>query len=140
MRVLALGMDGADYDLVACFDCLHDMGDPVGVARRIRQVLKPDGTFMIVEPFANDDLEDNLNPVGRVYYAASTLVCTPASKAVIRSSCPSHTMADFLSISARLVLWSASDENRTTSPASAAMKTFAASAASYAALSLKDAA
>jgi SAM-dependent methyltransferase len=70
---------GGDYDLVTCFDCIHDMGDPVGVARHIRSTLKPDGTFMMVEPFAHDKLEDNLNPVGRVFYAASTLLCTPAS-------------------------------------------------------------
>lgn len=70
-----------DFDLVACFDCLHDMGDPVGAARRVREMLKPDGTFMVVEPFANDALEDNINPVGRMYYAASTLICTPGSRA-----------------------------------------------------------
>ncbi|MBI5363643.1 MAG: methyltransferase domain-containing protein [Planctomycetes bacterium] len=75
----AKSFPGRDYDLVACFDCLHDMGDPVGAARHVRQALKPDGTWMIVEPFANDKVEDNLNPVGRVYYCASTLVCTPAS-------------------------------------------------------------
>ena len=72
---------GSGYDMVAFFDCLHDMGDPVGAAAHVRQSLKPDGTWMIVEPFANDDLKDNLNPVGRLYYAASTMVCTPASKA-----------------------------------------------------------
>jgi len=70
---------GKDYDLVTCFDCLHDMGDPVGAARHIRQSLKPDGTWMIVEPFAHDALEQNINPVGRLYYAASTLVCLPTS-------------------------------------------------------------
>jgi len=70
---------GRDYDLVTCFDCLHDMGDPVGAARHVHRSLKPDGTWMIVEPFAHDALEDNLNPVGRLYYAASTLVCVPAS-------------------------------------------------------------
>jgi hypothetical protein len=64
---------------VTCFDCLHDMGDPVGAARHIHRSLKPDGTWMIVEPFAHDALEQNLNPVGRLYYAASTLVCVPAS-------------------------------------------------------------
>jgi ubiquinone/menaquinone biosynthesis C-methylase UbiE len=80
---LAAGKDvpDEDYDLVACFDCLHDMGDPVGVARRIREVMKPDGTFMIVEPFANNNLEENLNPVGRMYYSASTMICTPGSLA-----------------------------------------------------------
>jgi SAM-dependent methyltransferase len=70
---------GKDYDVVAFFDCLHDMGDPAGAAAHVRKTLKPDGTWMIVEPFANDRLEDNLNPVGRVYYAASTMICTPAS-------------------------------------------------------------
>ncbi len=70
---------GRDYDLVACFDCLHDMGDPVGAARHVRQALAPDGSWMIVEPMAGDRVEDNLNPVGRVYYAASTMICTPAS-------------------------------------------------------------
>lgn len=69
------------YDLVTCFDCLHDMGDPVGAASHIHNALKPGGTWMIVEPFAHDKLEDNLNPVGRLYYAASTLVCVPASLA-----------------------------------------------------------
>ena len=67
------------YDLVAFFDCLHDMGDPVGAAGHVYQALKPDGTWMIVEPFAYDHLAANLNSVGRVYYAASTFVCTPAS-------------------------------------------------------------
>ena len=70
---------GKDYDLVTCFDCLHDMGDPVGAASHIHDALKNDGTWMIVEPFAHDALEDNINPVGRLYYAASTLVCVPAS-------------------------------------------------------------
>ena len=69
------------YDLVACFDCLHDMGDPAGCARHVRGMLMPDGAWMIVEPFAGDRLEDNLNPVGRVYYAASTMICVPASLA-----------------------------------------------------------
>ena len=67
------------YDLVACFDALHDMGDPVGVARHIRAALAPDGTFMAVEPRAGDRLEDNMNPVGRLYYAASTMICTPVA-------------------------------------------------------------
>lgn len=70
---------GRGYDLVAFFDCLHDMGDPVGASAHVFQSLQPDGTWMIVEPFANDRVEDNLNPVGRVYYAASTMICTPAS-------------------------------------------------------------
>jgi len=70
---------GTGYDLVACFDCLHDMGDPVGAAQHVRQAVAADGSWMIVEPMAGDRLEDNLNPVGRVYYAASTMICTPAS-------------------------------------------------------------
>ena len=70
---------GKDYDLVAFFDCLHDMGDPVGAAVHVRQSLAKDGTWMIVEPFAGDKVEDNLNPVGRLFYAASTMVCTGAS-------------------------------------------------------------
>jgi SAM-dependent methyltransferase len=72
---------GKDFDLVAFFDCLHDMGDPVGAAMHVLRSLKPDGSWMIVEPAAGDRIEDNLNPVGRVYYAASTMICTPASKA-----------------------------------------------------------
>ena len=71
---------GKDYDFVAVFDCLHDMGDPVGAATHVRQSLAKDGTWMIVEPFANDQLKDNLNPVGRVYYSFSTLLCTPCSR------------------------------------------------------------
>jgi len=70
---------GAGFDLVACFDCLHDMGDPVGCARRVRETLKPDGAWMIVEPNAADTVEGNLNPVGRTYSAASTMICVPAS-------------------------------------------------------------
>ena len=70
---------GKDFDLVTTFDCLHDMGDPVSAARHIREALAADGTWLIVEPFAGDTVEENLNPVGRVYYAVSTLVCTPAS-------------------------------------------------------------
>jgi SAM-dependent methyltransferase len=71
---------GKDYDFVAVFDCLHDMGDPVGAASHVRQSLHKDGTWMIVEPFANSELKDNLNPVGRVYYSFSTLLCTPCSR------------------------------------------------------------
>jgi SAM-dependent methyltransferase len=71
---------GKDYDFVAVFDCLHDMGDPVGAAKHVLQSLSKDGTWMIVEPFANDNLKDNLNPVGRVYYSFSTLLCTPCSR------------------------------------------------------------
>jgi len=70
---------GKDYDFVAVFDCLHDMGDPVGAAAHVRQSLAKDGTWMIVEPFAGDKIEENLNPIGRAFYSASTLVCTPAS-------------------------------------------------------------
>ena len=71
---------GRDYDLVTMFDCLHDMGDPGGASAHVLKALRPDGTWMIVEPFANDRLEDNLNPVGRVFYSASTLICTPCSR------------------------------------------------------------
>jgi 2-polyprenyl-3-methyl-5-hydroxy-6-metoxy-1,4-benzoquinol methylase len=70
-----------EYDLVTMFDCLHDMGDPVGAAAHVLETLATDGTWMLVEPNAGDHLHDNLNPVGRVFYAASTLVCTPASRA-----------------------------------------------------------
>ena len=69
------------YDLVTFFDCLHDMGDPTGAARHVLSSLKPDGTWMIVEPFANDAPEQNHNPVGRIFYSASTMICTPASLA-----------------------------------------------------------
>ena len=71
---------GTGYDLVTMFDCLHDMGDPVGAARHVRKALAADGTWMIVEPFAGDELKDNLNPVGRVYYSFSTMLCTPCSR------------------------------------------------------------
>jgi len=71
---------GKDYDFVAVFDCLHDMGDPVGAATHVRRSMAKDGTWMIVEPFANDQLKDNLNPVGRMYYSFSTLLCTPCSR------------------------------------------------------------
>ncbi len=70
---------GEGYDLVCFFDCLHDMGDPVGAMKHVRETIDDDGTVMLVEPFANDALADNLNPVGRIYYAASTLICTPSS-------------------------------------------------------------
>ena len=69
------------YDMVTFFDCLHDMGDPTGAAAHVLSTLKPDGTWMIVEPFANDRPEENHNPVGRIYYSASTMICTPASLA-----------------------------------------------------------
>ncbi|HEX6007617.1 MAG TPA: class I SAM-dependent methyltransferase, partial [Burkholderiales bacterium] len=77
----AKSFPGSDYDFVAVFDCLHDMGDPVGAAAHVKQSLRSDGTWMIVEPYANDALERNINPVGRVFYSASTFICTPASRA-----------------------------------------------------------
>jgi SAM-dependent methyltransferase len=77
----AAAVPGTGFDLVTMFDCLHDMGDPVGVARHIRQSLAPDGTLLLVEPAAGDGLADNLNPVGRLYYGISTVVCTPSSLA-----------------------------------------------------------
>jgi 2-polyprenyl-3-methyl-5-hydroxy-6-metoxy-1,4-benzoquinol methylase len=76
---LAKDYPGKDFDLVTCFDCLHDMGDPRGASAHIKQSLKPDGTWMIVEPMAGDTLEQNLNPVGRLYYAGSTMICLPTS-------------------------------------------------------------
>lgn len=72
---------GGGYDLVTFFDCLHDMGDPIGAAQRVREALAPGGTWMIVEPQAGDHLADNLHPFGRLYYSFSTMVCTPASLA-----------------------------------------------------------
>ena len=71
----AADFPGTDYDLVAIFDALHDMPDPVGASRHILEALKPDGTLLLVEPFANDKLEDNINPIGRLYYGASTVIC-----------------------------------------------------------------
>jgi ubiquinone/menaquinone biosynthesis C-methylase UbiE len=71
------GLTGTGYDLAATFDCLHDMGDPLAAARHIRQALKPDGTWLVVEPYAADDPAANLNPVGRIYYNASTQLCVP---------------------------------------------------------------
>ena len=70
---------GKDYDFITFFDCLHDMGDPAGASAHVRSTLKKDGTWMIVEPFAGDKLEENLNPIGRAFYGASTMLCTPAS-------------------------------------------------------------
>jgi SAM-dependent methyltransferase len=78
---------GQDYDLVTMFDCLHDMGDPVSAAAHVRAGVKPDGAWLIVEPFANDTLEENLNPVGRIYYSASTFICTPASRSQEVGAC-----------------------------------------------------
>ena len=73
----ASGFSGTDYDLAATFDCLHDMGDPLAAARHVRQALRPDGTWLVVEPYAADDVAGNLNPVGRVYYNASVQLCVP---------------------------------------------------------------
>jgi SAM-dependent methyltransferase len=84
---MAKDFPGSGYDMVAVFDCLHDMGDPVGAAAHVRASLKPDGTWLIVEPFANDRLEDNLNPIGRIYYSASTFICTPASRSQEVGAC-----------------------------------------------------
>ena len=77
----ATGYSGRNFDLIAFFDCLHDMGDPVGAARHAHAALKPDGHCLLVEPFAGDRVEDNLNPVGRVYYGASSQICVPVSLA-----------------------------------------------------------
>ncbi len=77
----AKDFDDRRYDLVCFFDCLHDMGDPLGALSHVRETLEDDGTVMVVEPFANETLSDNLNPVGRLFYAASTMICTPASAA-----------------------------------------------------------
>jgi SAM-dependent methyltransferase len=75
----AQAFPGEGYDLVTFFDCLHDMSDPLGAAKRVRSTLKPDGTWMVVEPAAGETLGDNVNPVGRIYYSASSMICTPAS-------------------------------------------------------------
>jgi 2-polyprenyl-3-methyl-5-hydroxy-6-metoxy-1,4-benzoquinol methylase len=78
---LANSYRGTGFDLVTCFDCIHDMGDPVAALAHIRRTLKSDGVLMMVEPFANDALEDNLNPISRIFYGASTMLCTPAATA-----------------------------------------------------------
>jgi 2-polyprenyl-3-methyl-5-hydroxy-6-metoxy-1,4-benzoquinol methylase len=70
---------GTDYDLITIFDALHDMGDPVGASRHVRTALASQGSWMLVEPYAGDRVEENLNPIGRAYYAASTMICTPCS-------------------------------------------------------------
>ena len=75
----ATEFEGHDFDLICFMDCLHDLGDPVGALTRCRQALKPDGKVLLVEPYAGDRLEENLNPIGRMYYAASAMVCTPNS-------------------------------------------------------------
>jgi SAM-dependent methyltransferase len=77
---MAQSFPGQGYDFVACFDCLHDMGDPAGAARHVRKAMAEDGTWMIVEPHAGDDVASNLNPVGKIFYAASTVFCVPASR------------------------------------------------------------
>ena len=82
--VTAKGYPGSGHDMVAMFNCLHDMGDATGVSAHVKSSLKPDSAWMIVESFGNDHLEDNLNTVGRVFYPASTLICTPASGAPCR--------------------------------------------------------
>ena len=73
----ASSFSGSGYDLIATFDCLHDMGDPLSTAKHVRKALAPDGTWLVVEPYANDTISDNLNPVGRVYYNFSTQLCVP---------------------------------------------------------------
>lgn len=78
-RASASDFPARSYDLVAMFDCLHDMGDPVGAGRHVKETLADGGTWMIVEPFAHDSLKDNINPIGRIFYGASTMICTPAS-------------------------------------------------------------
>ena len=75
----ATEFDGHDFDLICFMDCLHDLGDPVGALTRCRKALKPDGKILLVEPYAGDRLEENLNPIGRMYYAASAMACTPNS-------------------------------------------------------------
>lgn len=75
----AKNFPGTDYDLIAFFDCLHDMGDPVGACKHTVNALKPNGTCLLVEPFANDTLKENMNPVGRAFYSFSTMLCTPSS-------------------------------------------------------------
>ncbi|MGZ2386171.1 class I SAM-dependent methyltransferase [Rhizobium brockwellii] len=77
----AQDFDGRDFDLITCFDCLHDMGDPKAAAAHIRKALNEGGTWMVVEPMAADTLEENINPVGRLYYSASTMICVPTSLA-----------------------------------------------------------
>ena len=99
--VVATAQDfpGEGYDLVCIFDALHDMGDPPGAARHIREALAPDGTWLLVEPMAGEDLDDNVNPVGRIFYAASTFICTPAAQAqsggyALGNQVPEATLAE----------------------------------------------
>src|SRR5690606_27801488 len=76
----ASAFGGSGYDLVTTFDALHDMGDPVGVGRHVHSSLAAGGAWLVVEPYAGDRVEDNLNPIGRIYYGASTLSCTPGAR------------------------------------------------------------
>jgi 2-polyprenyl-3-methyl-5-hydroxy-6-metoxy-1,4-benzoquinol methylase len=97
----AQNFPGSGYDLVCIFDALHDMGDPPGAALHIRQALSPDGTWLLVEPMAGDQLDDNVNPVGRIFYAASTTICTPGAQAqaggyALGSQVPEATLAELL--------------------------------------------
>ena len=90
---------GRGYDLICIFDALHDMGDPPGAARHIREALAPDGTWLLVEPMAGECLDDNVNPVGRIFYAASTFICTPAAQAqpggyALGNQVPDATLAE----------------------------------------------
>jgi len=92
---------GTAFDLVCVFDAFHDMGDPPGAARHIREALAPDGTWLLVEPMAGDCVDDNVNPVGRIFYAASTFICTPAAQAqpggyALGSQVPQATLADIV--------------------------------------------
>jgi len=92
---------GSGFDLVCIFDALHDMGDPVGAARHVREALAPDGVFLLVEPMAGEHLDDNVTPVGRIFYAASTTICTPAAQAqpggyALGSQVPEATWAELL--------------------------------------------
>jgi len=87
----SIAFSGNGYDLVATFDCLHDMGDRAGAAQHIRQALGADGSWLIVEPLAGDTLPDNLNPVGRVYYSFSTFLCVPNGSCASRA--PGHSLA-----------------------------------------------
>jgi len=93
---------GDGYDLVCIFDALHDMGDPLAAARHIREALDADGTWLLVEPMAGESLEENVNPVGRIFYAASTFICTPAAQAqaggfALGAQVPEATLADLAS-------------------------------------------
>jgi 2-polyprenyl-3-methyl-5-hydroxy-6-metoxy-1,4-benzoquinol methylase len=90
---------GRDYDLVCIFDALHDMGDPASAATHIRESLAPDGTWLLVEPMAGERVEENVNPVGRIFYAASTFICTPAAQAqdggfALGNQVPEATLAE----------------------------------------------